>query len=162
MNWPTLYPFGRRDLKLGGDDDPFTSMRREMDRLLEGFGRELGWPREGAAGARMAPSVDVSETETELRIEAELPGVDQKDVEIVVTDNTLTIKGEKKAQKEEKKKDYHVVERSYGSFARSLTLPFSPDPSKAKADFSKGVLTVTLPKPPELEAKAKKIAIGAK
>jgi HSP20 family protein len=74
----------------------------------------------------------------------------------------LTIKGEKKAEKEEKKKDFHLVERSYGSFARSLTLPFAADPSKAKATFKNGVLSISLPKPPEVKTKAKKIAIGSR
>ena len=96
----------------------------------------------------MAPRVDVSETDTELKIEAELPGIDEKDVEVVLSDGRLTIKGEKKQEKEEKKKDYHMVERSYGSFARSIVLPFEADPDKVKATFAKGVLTVTVPKPP--------------
>jgi HSP20 family protein len=159
MNWPTLYPFqGKSDL-MRGQGDPFGSFRHEMERLFDTFGREMAWPRE-LGGAKMAPTVDVSETDKELRIDAELPGVDQKDVEVMVNDNVLTIKGEKKAEKEDKKKDYHMVERSWGSFSRSLTLPFSPDPSKAKADFKKGVLTVTLPKPPEAESKTQKIAIA--
>jgi len=81
-------------------------------------------------------------------------------VEVVVTDNVLTIRGEKKAEKEEKKKDYRLVERSYGSFSRSLTLPFAADASKAKATFKNGVLTITMPKPAELAAKAKKIAVS--
>jgi HSP20 family protein len=160
MYWPTLRPFGRKsDITVGGATDPFTSFRREMDRLFESFGREVGWPAE--AGATTTPSVDVSETEKEIRISAELPGVDEKDVDVVVSDNVLTIKGEKKAEKEEKKQDYHLVERSYGSFTRSLTLPFNADPAKAKASFAKGILTITVPKPPEVESKAKKIAISA-
>ena len=72
----------------------------------------------------------------------------------------LTIKGEKKQEKEEKKKDYHLTERSYGSFSRSMTLPFEADPGKIKAAFKDGVLKITLPKPPEIKAKVKKIAIG--
>jgi HSP20 family protein len=108
----------------------------------------------------MAPRVDVSETDTELKIEAELPGIDEKDVEVVLSDGRLTIKGEKKQEKEEKKKDYHLLERSYGSFARSIALPFEADPDQVKASFAKGVLTVTVPKPPEVKAKEKKIAIG--
>ena len=72
----------------------------------------------------------------------------------------LTIKGEKKQQKEEKKKDYHMVERSYGSFARSIGLPFEADPNQVEAAFAKGVLTVTVPKPPQVKAKQKKIPIG--
>jgi HSP20 family protein len=108
----------------------------------------------------MTPSIDVSETESELKIEVDLPGVEEKDVDLAISDNVLTIKGEKKAEKEEKKKDYHLVERSYGSFARSIGLPFEADSDKVKASFSKGVLTVTVPKPPEVKAKEKKIQIG--
>jgi HSP20 family protein len=152
-----LRPFGRRpDLTVGAD--PFTSLQREMDRVFESFGRDLGWA--GDNGRAMAPSIDVSETDEALEIKAELPGVDQKDVDVTVTDDVLTIKGEKKVERDEKGKSYHVVERSRGSFVRSLTLPFNADPAKTKASFVDGVLTITLPKPPEVEAKVKKIAIG--
>jgi HSP20 family protein len=161
MNWPSIRPSGRKSDVALGDNDPFTAFRREMDRLFESFGRDLAWPG-GSRGAGMAPSIDVSETESEIRIEADLPGVEEKDVDVTVSDNVLTIKGEKKAEKEEKKKDFHLVERSYGSFSRSLTLPFAADPSKAKATFKNGVLSISLPKPPELTAKAKKIAIGSR
>jgi HSP20 family protein len=161
MYWPTLRPFGRKSEMAVGGGDPFTALRREMDRVFENFGREFGWPSTEAQPGVMAPSIDVSETETELKIEAELPGVDEKDVEVLVSDNVLTIKGEKKTETEEKKKDYHLIERSYGSFTRSLTLPFAVQPDQAKATFKKGVLTITLPKPPEVKAKAKKIAIHA-
>jgi HSP20 family protein len=159
MSWPALRPFARGKTDAAtADDDPFSALRREMDRLVDSFGREFGWPAGGQPSA-MAPSIDVSETDSEIKIEAELPGVDQEDVEIVVADNLLTIKGEKKTEKEEKKKDYRLVERSYGGFARSITLPFAAEPDKANATFRNGVLTITLPKPPEMKAKAKKIAI---
>ena len=159
MYWPALRPFarGKTDVAVT-EGDPFSALRREMDRLVDSFGREFGWPAAGQPST-MAPSIDVSETDSEIKIEAELPGVDQKDVEVIVADNLLTIKGEKRAEKEEKKKDYRLVERSYGGFARSITLPFSAEPDKANATFRNGVLTVTLPKPPEMKAKAKKIAI---
>jgi HSP20 family protein len=161
MYWPALRPFARGKSEVAGTEgDPFNAFRREMDRLVDSFGREFGWPASGQAGL-MTPKIDISETETELKVEAELPGVDQKDVEVAVADNVLTIKGEKKAEKEEKKKDYHLVERSYGGFARQVTLPFAAEPDKAKASFKNGVLTVTLPKPPEMKAKARKIAIKA-
>ena len=160
MHWPTLRPFSRRSELATRGDDPFTALRREMDRVFEGFGRELGWSSGDLPVGAMAPSIDVTETDNELKIEAELPGVDEKDVDVTVTDNILTIRGEKKAEKEEKKKDYHLVERSYGSYARSITLPFAAEPDKAQASFAKGVLTVTVPKPPEVKAKEKKIQIG--
>ena len=142
--------------------EPFGSLRRDMERMFEDFSREWGWSPPAAPGAGMAtaPRLDVSETETELKIEAELPGVDEKDVEVVLTNDRLTIKGEKKHEKEEKKKDYHLVERPSGSFARTVGLPFDADPEQVKASFANGVLTVTLPKPPEVKAKEKKIQIS--
>ena len=140
--------------------EPFGSLRREMERVFEDFSRDFGWGPPATAGMAAAPRIDVSETDTELKIEAELPGIDEKDVEVVLSDGRLTIKGEKKQEKEEKKKDYHLVERSYGSFARSIALPFEADPDQVKASFAKGVLTVTVPKPPEVKAKEKKIQIS--
>jgi HSP20 family protein len=163
MALPSLWRSGREKGELLPSRDiwePFTSLRRDMDRLFEDFSRDLGWGPPAIAGAGMAPRVDVSETETEIKIEAELPGVDEKDIEVVLSDGRLTIKGEKKQEKEEKKKDFHLVERSYGSFARSIGLPFEVDPNQVKASFAKGVLTVSLPKPPEVKAKEKKILIS--
>jgi HSP20 family protein len=140
--------------------EPFGSLRRDMERLFEDFSRDFGWGVPAARGSGEGPRIDVSETDSELKIEAELPGVEEKDLEIVLSDDRLTIKGEKKQEKEEKKKDYHLVERSYGSFARSVGLPFAADPDRIRASFSKGVLTVTVPKPAEVKAKEKKIPIG--
>jgi HSP20 family protein len=163
MALPSLWRSGREKGELLPSREiwePFGSLRRDMERLFEDFSRDLGWGPPATVGMAMAPRVDVSETDTELKIEAELPGIDEKDVEVVLSDGRLTIKGEKKQEKEEKKKDYHLVERSYGSFARSIALPFEADPDQVKASFAKGVLTVTVPKPPEVKAKEKKIAIG--
>jgi len=163
MALPSLWRSGREKGELLPSRDiwePFTSLRRDMDRLFEDFSRESGWGPPALAGAGTAPRLDVSETDSEIRIEAELPGVDEKDLEVVLSDGRLTIKGEKKQEKEEKKKDFHLVERSYGSFARSIGLPFEADPGQVKASFAKGVLTVTVPKPPQVKAKEKKIPIG--
>jgi HSP20 family protein len=135
-------------------------MRRDVERLFEDFSRGFGGSPPALARTGAAPRIDVSETETELTIEAELPGVEEKDVELILSDGRLTIKGEKKHEKEEKKKDYHLVERSYGSFARTLGLPFDVDPEQVKATFTKGVLKVTVPKPSEVKAKEKRISIG--
>jgi HSP20 family protein len=131
-----------------------------MERVFEDFSRDFGWGPPPAAATAVAPRIDVSETDTEIKIEAEMPGIEEKDVELVLSNGRLTIKGEKKQEKEEKKKDYHVVERSYGSFARSISLPFEADPGQVKASFVKGVLTVTVPKPPEVKAKERKIPIS--
>ena len=109
-----------------------------MERVFEDFSRDFGWGPPAPAGVAMAPRIDVSETDTEIKIEAELPGVDEKDVEVVLSDGRLTIKGEKKQEKEEKKKDYHMVERSYGSFARSIALPFEADPDQGEGDVRQG------------------------
>lgn len=109
----------------------------------------------------MAPRVDVTEDENAYEITAEMPGVEEKDVEVTVKENRLTLRGEKKSEKEEKKKDYHMTERSYGSFERSFRLPADVMADKIKADFAKGVLTLTLPKTPEAKSKERKIAIKA-
>ncbi len=140
--------------------DPFASLRRDMERVFEDFSRDFGWGPPATADMAAAPRIDVSESDAEIKMEAELPGVDEKDVEVVLSGGRLTIKGEKKQEKEEKKQDYYLHERSYGSFARSVTVPFDADPDKVKAKFANGVLTVTVPKPPEVKAKAKKIPIG--
>ena len=162
MALPSLWRSGRERGELASSRDvwePFASLRRDMERMFEDFSRDLGWSAPASTGMAAAPRIDVSETDTELRVEAEMPGVDEKDVEVVLSNGRLTIRGEKKQEKEEKKKDYHLVERSYGSFARSIGLPFDTDPGQVKANFAKGVLTVTVPKPPEIKAKEKKIPI---
>jgi HSP20 family protein len=101
--------------------------------------------------------MDVTETDKEIEITAELPGLEEKDVEVNVADNVLTIRGEKKAEKEEKSKNYQIVERSYGAFARTVELPDGVDPAAVKASIAKGVLKVTVPKP--APAKATKVEI---
>ena len=104
------------------------------------------------------PSVDVTETDKEIEIAAELPGLEEKDVRINLSDNLLTIRGEKKAEKEQKDKNYRIVERSYGSFERTLELPEGINAEAIKANISKGVLKVTLlPKP--VPAQSKKIEV---
>ena len=163
MALPSLWGSRRERGELAPSRDiwePFASLRRDMERVFEDFSRDFGWGPPATAGMAVTPRADVSETDSEIKIEAEMPGVEEKDVEVVLSDGRLTITGEKKHEKEEKKKDYHLVERSYGSFARSIGLPFAADPDQVKASFAKGVLTVTLPKPPEVKAKEKKIQIS--
>ena len=163
MALPSLWRSGRERGELAPSREvwePFASLRRDMERVFEDFSRDLGWGPPALARVGMAPRIDVSETDSEIKLEAELPGVDEKDVEVVFEDGRLTVRGEKKEEKEEKKQDYYLLERSYGSFARSIALPFEADPDKVKASFAKGVLTVTVPKPPEAKAKQKKIPIA--
>mgnify|MGYP002713099555 FL=1 len=142
------------------DHDPFSLLHREVDRLFSDFSRGAtvpNWPF-GGNGVQV-PSIDVSETEKALEITAELPGVEEKDIDVQLRDDVLTIKAEKKAEKESKEKTYHLVERSYGAFQRSLRVPFSADSNKVEAHFDKGVLKISLPKPAEAAAKATSIKI---
>jgi HSP20 family protein len=150
---------------------PFESLRREIDRLYDDFragtwrspfGRsaldvEPFWRGEISWGK--TPAIDVAESEKEYKITAELPGMDEKDIEVNFADGMLTIKGEKREKKEEKKKDYYLSERRYGSFSRALRLPTGVDESKIDASAKDGVLTVTLPKTAEAQKKQKKIEI---
>jgi HSP20 family molecular chaperone IbpA len=105
------------------------------------------------------PAVDIADTEKAYEITAELPGMDEKNVEVKFSNGVLTIKGEKKEEKEEKNKDYHLSERRYGSFQRSFTVPEGVDAEKIDATFKDGLLTVSLPKTPEAQKKEKQIAI---
>lgn len=113
----------------------------------------------GNGGMVAAPRMDLSETDDTIEITAELPGVDLKDLDVSVEGDMLTLKGEKKAETEEKKKDYHFVERSYGSFRRAIRLPGTVDPEKVNATFDKGVLKITMPKPEEAKQKRRRIEV---
>lgn len=142
--------------------EPFQNLlatQREFDRLFrEAFTPFLG---EGETSTRTwAPPVDIYETGDNIVLKAELPGIEPKDVEVRVEDNTLYLKGERKFEKEVKDENYHRVERSYGAFARSFALPNSIDAEKVAAEYKDGVLTLTLPK--REEAKPKTIKIDVK
>lgn len=137
-------------------DSPFRSLHREMNRVFEDFFRDFDLAPALAGGE--VPKIDVSETETEVLVSAELPGIDEKDVEVSLSQGVLTIKGEKKLEKEQKEKNFHRVERSYGSFQRSIPLPCDVEEDKADAAFKQGVLTVKLPKTKAAQ-QSKKIAV---
>ena len=132
-------------------------LRREMDRLFEDFLAPRPWFGWQRWEEEWVPAVDVSETPEQVTIKAELPGIDPKDVKISLIGETLSIKGEKKSEREEKKENYHVVERSYGSFSRSLSVPAAVNADKIEAKFEKGVLTVTCPKKEVVKPKDIKI-----
>ena len=151
MNLRSLLPIGR-DRNVARSDNPFMSLQREIDRLFDDFTR--GFPTfSNAASGELLPSVDVTETDKQIEITAELPGLEEKDVQVNLADNVLTIRGEKKAEKEEKDKTYRLVERSYGSFVRSLELPEGVNADAIKASIEKGVLKVTVPKPAPAQVK---------
>jgi len=134
---------------------------REFDRIFcEAFSPLFG-EREGELSTRAwAPAVDIFETENNIVLKAEVPGVDPKDVEVRVEDNTLYLKGERKFEKETKEENYHRIERSYGSFARSFALPNSIDAEKVAAEYQDGLLTLTLPKREEAKPKTIKINVS--
>ena len=136
MKWPYLPGLG--------------SFRDEINKLFENF-----TGRGSAAG--LAPPLDVSETEENILVKVEVPGIEPKDIDISVSGDTLTIKGEKKSEKEEKGKNYHFIERSYGSFSRSVGLPASVKFEQVKAEYKKGILEITLPK--SEKSKIKKIPV---
>jgi HSP20 family protein len=128
--------------------DPFMSLHRDVNRLFEDAFR--GMPSsggaQGAAGNLINAHMNVSETDKEIRITAELPGVRQDDVDLTLDEDLLTIRGEKRFEQTDDKENFHFVERSYGTFQRSVRLPFPVDPEQVRASFENGVLTVRLPK----------------
>jgi HSP20 family protein len=168
-----------KSLQTTGNGQPafpslWRSMHDEIDRMMSGFfGPGFGrlpsrlfdfepLPRLGALTGTLTPRIDVSETDQAIELSAELPGMEEKDVELLVQDDVLTIRGEKKLEKEEKDKNYHVIERQYGSFQRSYELPDIVDRDKIAAKFDKGVLTVTLPKTAKAKEATRKIQITKK
>jgi HSP20 family protein len=160
-----LTPFGRAGL-FGGGLDPFLNLQREMNRMFDDVFRGPGLPAAGEGQGQGAmtnfinTNINVSETDKEIRISAELPGVTEKDIDVTLEDDVLTIRGEKKFERTEggEKENYHFIERSYGTFQRSLRLPSSVSPEQVNAKFENGVLTVTLPKTAEPE-RTRKIQI---
>ncbi|MFC1657129.1 Hsp20/alpha crystallin family protein [Candidatus Moduliflexota bacterium] len=149
---------------------PLTNLHEEVDRLFNEAFRRFGmpslfrddfWPRgaQPAAPTIMRPNVDISAGKNEYLITIEVPGIDEKDVKLELSNNTLTIKGEKRQEQEEKDRDHYRIERSYGSFQRVLSLPEDADQSGITAKFKNGVLTVGLPRRPEKKKNVKLIDI---
>jgi HSP20 family protein len=151
---------------------PFESLRREIDHLFEDFDRSFlrqparrSWLdlepllARAAANLEAEPAVDIVENEKAYEITAELPGMDEKNIEVKLSNGSLTIRGEKQEEREEKRRDYYLHERSFGTFERAFNLPEGVDADKIEASFKKGVLTVTLPKRPEAIRPEKKIQV---
>ena len=155
--------------------DVWTSLRQEMDKVVDRVGAGVSLPSFGAPFDRLfantpavkheagfvfaAPAVDVKENGTAFTVTAELPGLTEKDIEVKLTDDMMTLKGEKRQEREDKDESYHLMERSYGSFERSFRLPPSVERDKIAANFDKGVLTITLPKSAEAKKQEKTIEI---
>ncbi len=147
--------------------EPFEGLRREMDRLFDDFtgafwGRSPFAPsalRRGESTFAGMPAVDVAETDKAYEITAELPGMEEKNIEVKLADGILSIKGEKQEESEEKDKNYYRRERSFGSFERNFQVPENVDVDKIEASFKNGVLSVKLPKTAEAQKQSKKIEV---
>jgi HSP20 family protein len=125
----------------------FGELAATKDRLNRLFGRDDVWDTEGLTTAgEWAPTVDIVENEHVITIKAELPGIEAKDIAVTLDNNVLTLKGERRTEKEVKKENYHRMERAYGTFARAFAFPDYVDTTNVKADFKNGLLTLTLPK----------------
>lgn len=167
MSIKDLVPrIGRKPLPVRREDaEPFRDFQRQMNRLFDEFfgeaplaerSRESAW-----APVAFMPRVDVSETDAEIKVSAELPGMDEKDISVELQDDVLVLRGEKKSEQEEKGKNWFRREQSYGSFHRAIELPAGVDAGKAKAQFKKGVLTFVAPKRPEEQARRNVVPIQA-
>jgi HSP20 family protein len=165
---------GTSGTPLALSDSPFAVMRRfarEMNHLFEDFGLDTGWlmPRSLRRGRRLlerelaavewSPRVDVIQREGQLVIRADLPGLNTDDIKVEVTDDVITIEGERKHEKKEEREGYHCIECSYGSFYRSIPLPESAEVAKAAAEFMNGVLEVTVPAKMHPEPKARRLEV---
>lgn len=160
MQIKDLIPWARKDHSpepKSDDDNPITALQHELNRVFESFRNRFGevdWPwGDGEAKS------DVVETKDTIEVSIELPGMEMKDIEVSVTDDMLTVKGEKKIERQEEKKGYYLSERSYGAIYRTIPLPPGVDGAKAEANFKNGVLTIKLPQTPEAQAKVKHIEV---
>ncbi len=140
--------------------DPFRdlmTLRDRMNRLFEDVFTSARGEEKDLISGSWTPAVDIYEDENQLVLTAEVPGIDEKDIEIKLEDNTLSIQGERKMEKETKEENYHRIERAYGSFYRSFTLPNYIDQDKIQAEHENGILKITMPKKPELKPRKVKI-----
>jgi HSP20 family protein len=167
MTFTSLIPWRRESENMPvrqEEEYPFLSLRREMDRLFDDFLTGWGWRTSSTMAERwnkFTPQLDISEVNDQIKITAELPGLDREDVSVNLTNDLLTISGEKKKETEEEGEDYYRSERTYGAFERSIRLPSEVNPDEVNAVFDKGILTITLPKMKEMETR-KQIEVKGK
>lgn len=160
-----LIPWGRERRPVSAarrEDDPLLALRRDVNRVFEDFWSRFDRPfaADGLAAA-VGPRTDVAETDEAVEIAMELPGLEEKDVEVNLAGDVLTIRGEKKRESTHDGRGYYMAERSWGAFHRMIPLPPGVDTDKAEARFRKGVLTVTLPKTEEARARVRRIEVKA-
>lgn len=143
------------------EPETFRALQNEIDKLFGEFTTGLPSIGRWSGDGRFTPKIDIAETEKTLELAAELPGVSEKDIEVTLADDMLIIRAEKKSDTEEKTKNYRLVERSFGTFERSMRLPFKADAAKVEAKFDKGVLKLVVQKPVEAQARTRKIEVKA-
>jgi HSP20 family protein len=167
MNFGSLIPWREKSQVPATRDetyDPFVTFRREVDRMFDdfvnGFGMRPLRPWTGGLQS-VTPMIDVADTDKELVVTAELPGLDEKDFDVTLSGDILNIKGEKKAEREEKNGDAYYMERRFGSFSRSVRLPFEVKDEKVDAKYDKGVLTIRVPKPADAQRAVRHIEVKA-
>ena len=163
MTLRDLSPFKKKNIPMRREtDNPFALLCQDMDTMFDdffrGFDVEPLWTH---SLGKFSPRVDITESEKEIRVAAELPGIDEKDIDLSVTKDTLTIKGEKKEEKEDNGKDYYRMERAYGSFNRTIPLPVEVETDKISARYKKGILKINIPKTAKAIESKKKIVIKA-
>lgn len=160
MTLRELMPFTKRTVPVKRDrENPFSLLRHDMDTLFDDFFRGFEMEPSFGSHGRFSPKVDITESDKEIRVSAELPGMDEKDIDITLNNDSLTIKGEKKEEKEDKGKDYYRMERSYGTFCRTIPLPVEIETDKVNAQYKKGILTVKIPKSVKAIEEKKKITV---
>lgn len=166
MKYLTPFRWVRRNVPAGRDYEahPLDVFQREMNRLFDDLFKGSGlmpWAEEMESLGAFSPQVSMTEDDKAITVSAELPGMEEKDIEISLSKDSLTIKGEKKEENEQKGKEAYYMERSYGTFTRVLPIPREVNTEKAEASFKKGVLTITLPKLEKEKQSQKKVRIKA-
>lgn len=168
MQIKDLIPWGRHrdntpEREKGQSHNPLVSLQRDMNHVFEDFWRKVenGWNGNDNLVGMFGPSTDMTETDKSVDVSIELPGMTQDDIDISMSANAMTIRGEKKIEHEEERKGIYMSERQYGSFYRTVPLPAGVDPDAAEATFKNGVLTVSLPKTKEALAQIKRIPVKA-
>jgi len=160
MDIKSLIPFGKKNIEVRREEEnPFAMMQREMNRVFDSFNRNWGLGAFPEFTGSFMPRLDVTEDAKAFTVTAELPGMSEKEIDLSISGDTLTIRGEKKEEKEDKNKNYYYSERSYGTFMRSIPLPRQVETDKVSASFKKGILTITLPKTAAAMESTKKIDV---
>lgn len=146
------------------EDNPVLALQREMNRIFDRFFDrfEQSSPSVWTGGGIAMPSVDIADTEDSVEVTVELPGIEEKDIDVQVSGDVLTVSGEKKTEAEQKHKGHHITERHFGRFLRTIPLPPGLETEKAEATLANGVLTVVVPKSAEAQAKIKKVEVKTK